>query len=61
MADEVKEIKLRMPVALYEEFFRKFPRRGERQTVLLRLVATLVERAGKNERLYREIVEELRN
>lgn len=49
-----KEFKLRLPVNLAEEFYRKFPGHGERQTVLRKIISALVEKS--TDRVFHEAI-----
>ena len=59
MTQSVKEFKLRLPLPLFEAFFRAFPGRGERARVLERVIAKLVERAGEKDAFAEQIIENL--
>ena len=56
---DYKLFKLKLPIALYEEFFSFFPGTGQRQQILELLVSLLVEEAGKDRERYRELVHRL--
>jgi hypothetical protein len=60
MSHELKEIKIKIPLALYEELYRKFPLRGEIQSLILGMLAKLIERTKTDKTLFKDIVESLR-
>ena len=59
MTQSVKEFKLRLPLPLFEAFFRAFPMRGERARVLERVIAKLVEKAEDKDGFAEQIIENL--
>ena len=51
-------MKVRLPVALYEEFYRLFPGFGERQAFLVKMVELAV-RKGRSWSLVEQVIEEV--
>ena len=61
MRTEYKLMKFRVPLELYEEFYRLFPARGERQTLLSRIISQVVQKSRDSEDYWKEIAEGLRD
>lgn len=55
-----KQFKLSLSKNLYEEFYRLFPHRGERQMILEKLIAILIDRGRTDKEFLKEIVEGMR-
>jgi hypothetical protein len=55
----MKELKIRLPKTLFEDFYRLFPGYGERQIVLRRLVIALVERSKEEKDFLNSLLDSL--
>lgn len=55
-----KLIQFKVPVEMYEEFYRAFPQRGERSNILRRLVV-LATRMSKSKDIFIEMIREEAN
>lgn len=58
MGEVRKEMKFRLPVAVYEEFHRIFPGHGEKQAFFQKMVELAV-RKGRKWSLVEQVVEEV--
>jgi hypothetical protein len=57
---DIKEIKLRIPLAAYEELYRLFPLRGEIQQILLDTIGVLIKKTKTDKNFYNDILENMR-
>uniref|UniRef100_A0A6M3JPS7 Uncharacterized protein n=1 Tax=viral metagenome TaxID=1070528 RepID=A0A6M3JPS7_9ZZZZ len=60
MSLEYKLLQFRVPTPLFEEFYRKFPGRGERKALLESLISVAIEIADEKDSFARRIIEETR-
>ena len=58
MREKRKDLKVRLPEGLYEEFFRLFPGHGERQAFMQKMVELAVEK-GRDWSLVAQVVDEV--
>lgn len=57
---EQKKLQVNLPKALYEEFFRKFPGKGERKVLIERFVAVAIDLAKRKDDFVESVVAEAR-
>jgi len=56
--EDYKQLNIRAPRAVYEQFHRLFPARGEKQTFFLKMIELAIER-GQKWSLVKQVQEEI--
>jgi hypothetical protein len=54
-----KYVQVRLPLPLFEEFFRAFPGKGERSQILTEMISLVVENKRKRKQFSKDILAEM--